>query len=58
MKTNIRETYTQWAIKYPWHVGGNQTYQYPYDEKGTCICQCEGCLKKGTHPATTHAHMS
>jgi hypothetical protein len=50
------ETYTQWYIKFPWHVSGDKCYQYPKDDKGNCACTCKSCLKH-EHKATREAHM-
>jgi hypothetical protein len=57
MVTKNKESYTQWWIKYPWHVSGELEGQYPSDEHGNCTCQCKGCLKH-EHKATKQAHMS
>ena len=44
--------YTQWAIKYPWHVSGAKEGKYPKDSKGYCTCTCQYCKRK-THKVTT-----
>jgi len=52
-----KESYTQWAIKYPWHVSGDKQGQYPKDTQGNCTCECEYCAKMYEHKANTKAHM-
>jgi hypothetical protein len=42
-------SFTQWAIKYPWHVSGEQAGKYPLNADGNCSCQCQWCLADGTH---------
>ena len=54
MKTAQKETYTQWCLKYPWHVSDEP---YPSDAQENCICECEFCKKHGKHAATRAAHL-
>jgi hypothetical protein len=49
-----KETYTEWRIKYPWHVSNEP---YPKDKDGNCTCDCKYCIKYGVHTATREAHM-
>ena len=41
MKGDNKLTYTQWWIKYPWHVSGT-----PESGKVPPDCQCEYCIKR------------
>jgi hypothetical protein len=50
----VKETYTQWWIKHPWHVSNEP---YPADKDGNCSCDCEYCKKRGEHKATLSVHL-
>lgn len=50
-------TYTQWYIKYPWHVSGSKEGKYPHDRAGNCTCRCQYCVARGKHKATRAAHL-
>ena len=47
-------SYTQWGIKYPWHVSA---IPYPKDKDGNCTCKCVYCRKRGKHKSTRVAHL-
>lgn len=46
--------YTEWAVKYPWHVSDEP---YPQDNNGNCTCECEYCQARHEHKATMEAHL-
>ena len=50
-------SYTEWAIKYPWHVSGPREFKYPKDKRGNCTCRCVYCRKRGVHKTTRAAHL-
>ena len=54
-RVNMRreETYTQWAVKYSWHVSDEP---YPSNQEGDCTCDCEHCHARGAHKANREAH--
>ena len=61
-KRRVRNTdkalsYTQWAIKYPWHVSGTMDGKYPRTASGKCACKCVYCRQRGVHGATRVAHL-
>lgn len=58
MVTKNKETYTEWWIKYPWHVSGEMEGKYPHDEQGNCTCTCKYCTEMYEHKATKNGHMS
>ena len=45
-KADKKLNFTQWGIKYPWHISMKP---YPVNEKGYCQCQCYYCLVHGQH---------
>lgn len=47
-------TYTEWGIRYPWHVSDTP---YPKDKNGNCACKCVYCRRRGEHKATRKAHL-